>query len=573
MIIERRPSLPVSEELASAFGPVLGQILADRGFASSSEVSNELSQLLSFHQLAGLPEALALLQQGLEQGWHLCLVGDFDVDGATSVVLGLEALRAMGAARVSYAVPNRFDYGYGLTPALVDAIAPSQPQLLITVDNGIAAQEGVAHAQALDMKVLVTDHHLPGESLPTADAIVNPNQPGCGFAAKNSSGCTVLFYLLSALRAHLQQTGWFASRALPVPVMADYLDLVALATVADVVPLDANNRILVAQGLKRMRAGRLRPGLAALLQVAKRPLAHLRASDLGFALGPRINAAGRLDDITLGIECLLCGDPNLALQMAEELDAINQERRQIETEMQERADDILRALQFGDQPDAAIVVYDPAWHQGVIGLLASRLKERWYRPVIALAPGGDGILKGSARSIPGLHLRDALDLLSKRYPGLFIKFGGHAMAAGMSLHESQLPRLKQALPELVAELLTPDQLRQQLWHDGELPLALISAEFALQLQRLGPWGQHCPEPVFFGRFQLQQQRLLKGKHLKMMLSQQGMYLDAIAFNVNPQDWPNPLCKEVELVYRLDINHYQGESRLQLMVEHLRPVME
>lgn len=573
MTIQRRQQRPVSPALASAYEPVLAQILADRGFDSPASASNQMRDLLPYDRLLGLQPALLLLEQGLRERWHLCLVGDFDVDGATSVALGVELLNAMGAANVSYAVPNRFNYGYGLTPALVDTIAPSQPQLLITVDNGIAAHEGVSHAQALGMRVLVTDHHLPSDSLPSADAIVNPNQPGCEFLAKNSCGCTVLFYLLSALRARLIANQWFAQQGLPVPNLGDYLDLVALATVADVVPLDTNNRILVAQGLQRMRAEKLRPGLAALLQVAKRPLAHLRASDLGFALGPRLNAAGRLDDMTLGIECLLAQDPEKARVLAEQLDAINVERRQIEQDMQERADDILRGLTLGQHPPAAIVLFDPGWHQGVIGLLASRIKEKWHRPVIALAPGGNGIVKGSARSIPGLHLRDALDLLSKRHPGLLHKFGGHAMAAGMSLSEQQWPLLQSSFAQLVEELLSDEQLRQLRLHDGELPLALHSGGFAQQLQGLGPWGQLCPEPVFYGRFQLHQQRMLQGKHLKMLLNKEGHYFDAIAFNQDPTHWPDPLVKEVELLYRLDMNHYQGESRLQLMVEHIQPAAQ
>lgn len=562
-----------------AVPPLLARLYATRGVRSPDELASTLAALQPAAALHGLEPALALLERALREQWRILVIGDFDADGATSTVLALLALRALGAAHADFLVPNRFTYGYGLTPGIVaEALASKRPDLIITVDNGIASHEGVQAAQVAGVRVLVTDHHLPGDSLPPADAIVNPNQPGCGFPSKHLAGVGVVFYVLSALRTRLRAGGWFAERGLPEPNMADYLDLVALGTVADVVPLDGNNRLLVSQGLARIRAGRCRPGITALFRVAERDPGRLVASDLGFVVAPRLNAAGRLDDMSEGILCLLTDSPEQALRMARELDALNQERRDIESGMQQEALAALQALRLGDdQVPAGLVLYDRHWHQGVIGILAGRIKERFHRPVIAFAPAqapayGEepAELKGSARSIPGVHVRDVLDAVATRHPGLITRFGGHAMAAGLSLPAANLPAFREAFTRMLDEQVAPELFQAELLTDGELQHEDFTEATARLLRDGGPWGQAFPEPLFEGEFLLLEQRLLKDKHLKLSLCHpdSNRVLDGIAFNIDRERWPNPACRRVRLAYRLDLNHFRGMETLQLRIEDM-----
>lgn len=561
--------------------PLLARLYAARGVRTPDELAQTLAALKPASALHGLEAALALLEQALREAWRILVIGDFDADGATSTALSLRALRALGAAHVDFLVPNRFTYGYGLTPEIVaDAVRDKRPDLIITVDNGIASHEGVRAAQAAGVRVLITDHHLPGESLPPAEAIVNPNQPGCDFPSKHLAGVGVVFYVLSALRTRLRQAGWFAERGLAEPNMADYLDLVALGTVADVVALDANNRLLVQQGLARIRAGRCCPGITALFKVAERDPARLVASDLGFVVAPRLNAAGRLDDMAEGILCLLTDSPEQALRMARELDALNQERRDIEGGMQNEAMAALQALHLGEGGAAlptGLVLYDRHWHQGVIGILAGRIKERYHRPVIAFAPAqppAHGVepaeLKGSARSIAGVHIRDVLDAVATRHPGLITRFGGHAMAAGLSLPAAHLAGFRDAFEAVLRDWVAPEDLEAVLLTDGELGPDDFTETLARTLRDGGPWGQAFPEPLFEGEFLLLEQRLLKDKHLKLSLCHPdaNRVMDGIAFNVDRACWPNAACRRVRLAYRLDLNHFRGMSTLQLRVEDL-----
>ncbi|MGL4204644.1 MAG: single-stranded-DNA-specific exonuclease RecJ [Aeromonadaceae bacterium] len=573
LTIQRRP-LVDDAHLPADIPPRLRQIYASRGVRSAAELEKGTQALLPPARLKGMAAALPLLESALRQQQRILIVGDFDADGATSSALCVLALRAMGGRQVDFLVPNRFEYGYGLTPEIVALAIERGTQLLITVDNGISSLAGVAAAKAAGMTVLVTDHHLPGPELPQADAIINPNQAGCGFGSGNLAGVGVAFYLMAALRSHLQAAGWFAEQNLPLPNVADYLDLVALGTVADVVALDANNRVLVHQGLQRIRAGKCRPGIRALCEVAKRELPQLTATDLGFFLGPRLNAVGRLDDMSLGVACLLCDDPNLARQLASQMDSLNQERKEIEQGMQSEALSGLEAqLGSGRELPAGIVLYRPDWHQGVVGLVASRMKERFYRPVFAFAEASEDELKGSGRSIPGLHLRDALERLDNLHPGLIIKFGGHAMAAGLTLAKARIAEFEHHFAALVAEWLTPEQLTGCWLSDGELAPDEFTLALAEQLRQAGPWGQAFPEPGFDGRFRLLSQRLVGGKHLKMQVRPEagGPELDAIAFNVDLDCWPNGSIQWVELAYRLDINEWRGNRTIQLLVSLLRPL--
>lgn len=551
--------------------PLLTRLYAARGVQSAQELDKTLARLLPWQRLKGIEAAVDLLQQALEQGERILIVGDFDADGATASCIGVLGLRALGAAQVDYLVPNRFEYGYGLTPEIVAVALERHPQLLVTVDNGISSLEGVAAAQAAGLKVLVTDHHLPGAQLPAAEAIVNPNQPGCTFPSKSLAGVGVIFYVLLALRVRLRERDWFARRSLPEPNLAELLDLVALGSVADVVPLDANNRILVHQGLARIRAGRARPGLRALLEVAGRDHRRITSTDLGFILGPRLNAAGRLDDMSLGIECLLCADEALALDMARQLDQLNHERKAIEQGMQREALAQLKDLQLEALP-FGLCLFDADWHQGVIGILASRLKERYHRPVIAFADAGDGQLKGSARSIPGFHIRDALDAVAAGHPGLISKFGGHAMAAGLSLPAAHFAAFAAAFDAEVRRQLVEEDLAGRLLTDGTLAGEEFHLELAHQLRQAGPWGQHFPEPLFHGHFEIIQQRLVGERHLKLVLKPEegGPTLDAIAFNIDRERWPNPNIRWVEMAYKLDVNEYRGQESVQLLVVHLEP---
>ncbi|TKB52999.1 single-stranded-DNA-specific exonuclease RecJ [Ferrimonas aestuarii] len=570
--ILRRPQVD-DRHLSESLPPLLKQIYARRGVLSDLELTQELKGLLNPNSLKGAQQAAVILADALAQQLPILIVGDFDADGATSSALSLLALRMLGAQKVDYLVPNRFDFGYGLSPELVEVAEQMGAKVLLTVDNGISAHAGVEAAKTAGMTVVVTDHHLPGATLPEADAIVNPVQPGCEFASKAMAGVGVAFYLMLALRGELRQRGWFEANNLPMPNMANLLDIVALGTVADVVPLDANNRLLVAQGLNRIRAGRCRPGITALLEVANRPAQRMVASDLGFAVGPRLNAAGRLEDMSLGIECLLADDFISARQLASRLDNLNAERREIEADMQEEAVRTLESLQLSAQDlPWGVALFQADWHQGVIGILASRIKEKYHRPVIAFADAGKGELKGSARSIPGLHMRDLLERVDTQHPGMIIKYGGHAMAAGLSLKAECFEQFEKAYDDAVHQMLDESQLTGQLLSDGELSGSELTLKTAQLLRHGGPWGQGFPEPLFDGHFKLLDQRLVGQKHLKMVVESPcgTVQLDAIAFNVDLKQWPNAAIQWVELAYKLDVNHWRGNDSVQLMVELIRP---
>jgi single-stranded-DNA-specific exonuclease len=550
--------------------PLLERVYRARGVESPAQLDLSLEHLLPPTQLRNADLAGALLADALAADKRIVVIGDFDADGATSTALAVSALRAFGADHVDYLVPNRFKYGYGLTPEIVALAAQDKPDLIITVDNGISSLEGVAAASALGIATLITDHHLAGRELPQAAVIVNPNQPGCEFPSKALAGVGVIFYTLLALRAELRARGWFAQRA--EVNLAQYLDLVALGTVADVVPLDRNNRILVAEGLRRIRAGQCRPGILALLEVASRQCASVVASDLGFAVAPRINAAGRLEDMSIGIECLLCEDMATARSQASRLNEINLERRVIEQGMQDEALQILAKLSLhaASELPVAMTLYQAGWHQGVIGILASRIKDRLHRPTIAFAEGDAGELKGSARSIPGIHIRDILDAVATRHPGLVTRFGGHAMAAGLTLPRAAYDEFAAAFIAEVERHAQDVHLQAVIESDGELAAEDFQLALATQLRFAGPWGQHFPEPVFDGRFTVVSQRLVGEKHLKLVLSPAGgdTLLDAIAFNIDPRVWPDLSINEVEIAYRLDVNEFRGQRSVQLMVEHL-----
>ncbi|HZX15736.1 MAG TPA: single-stranded-DNA-specific exonuclease RecJ [Pseudomonas sp.] len=569
MRIEARPLPAILPDLGS-LPPLLTRLYAARGVQSAAELDKGLARLIPYQQLKGMDAAVELLVQGLQQGQRMLIVGDFDADGATASTVGVLGLRMLGAAHVDYLVPNRFEYGYGLTPEIVAVALEREPQLLITVDNGISSVEGVAAAKAAGLTVLVTDHHLPGAELPAADAIVNPNQPGCEFPSKALAGVGVMFYVLLALRARLREMGWFTAQR-PEPNLGELLDLVALGSVADVVPLDANNRILVHQGLARIRAGRARPGLRAILEVAGRDHRRITSTDLGFILGPRLNAAGRLDDMALGIECLLCEDEALARDMAVQLDQLNQDRKAIEQGMQREALAQLKDLPLEDMP-FGLCLFEADWHQGVIGILASRMKERYHRPTIAFADAGDGVLKGSARSVPGFHIRDALDAVAAKHPQLISKFGGHAMAAGLSLPQANFGAFAAAFDAEVRRQLCEDDLTGRLLSDGALSIEEFHLPLAKELRNAGPWGQHFPEPLFHGVFQLVQQRVVGERHLKVVLKSEcgSVQLDGIAFGVDREIWPNPTVRWVELAYKLDVNEYRGQESVQLLIAHISP---
>ncbi|MBK8537114.1 MAG: single-stranded-DNA-specific exonuclease RecJ [Candidatus Competibacteraceae bacterium] len=570
-VIVRR-SLPDFADLPGS--PLLQRIYAGRGIRSAEELDLRLALLPSPATLKGITEAVSLLETALRQRWRITIVADLDADGATSCALATRALRALGAAEVNYVVPNRFVHGYGLTPEIVAVAAGEQPNLLITVDNGMSSTEGVKTAHALGIRVLITDHHLPGATLPEADALVNPNQPGDTFPGKQLAGVGVIFYVLSALRSRLRESGWFAERGLPDPNMAQFLDLVAVGTVADVVPLAQINRVLVDQGLRRIREGRCVPGIAALFTVAGRSMARATAGDVGFQLGPRLNAAGRLADMSLSIECLLCDDPARALQLAQELDRLNRERRVIETDMKVQALESLDRLPLDDHElPFGLCLFDPGWHQGVVGILAGRIRERVHRPVIAFAPdNSDGLLRGSARSVPGLHIRDVLAAMDVRQPDLIARFGGHAAAAGLSLLPAHLPAFQAAFDAEVRSQLRAEDLNGNLWSDGALESAEISLETADELREAGPWGQGFLEPLFDGVFEVISHRVMKEQHLKLSLRSPGAKpaLEAVAFNQVGDFTPG--TARLRVAYKLDVNEWRGERRLQLMVAHLEPAV-
>ena len=550
--------------------PVLQRIYRHRGVSRAEQLDYSLQRLLPLDSLKGLDDAVQILLDAVQQNSTILIVGDFDADGATSSALGMRALRLLGAEHVNYLVPNRFDFGYGLTPELVQVARDFRPEVLITVDNGISSIEGVAAARELGIRVVVTDHHLAGEVLPEADAIVNPNQPGCEFPSKHLAGVGVIFYVMLALRQALREAGHF-SAARPEPNMASLLDLVALGTVADVVPLDDNNRILVHQGLQRIRAGQCCAGIQALLKVAGRDMHSIVATDLGFAVGPRLNAAGRLEDMALGIECLLSDDLSHAMGIATQLDELNRSRREIEQDMQQQAMASLEPLvaQIDDQGlPAGMSLFNADWHQGVIGILASRIKERFHRPVVAFARSDKGEIKGSARSIKGLHIRDALDAVATRHPGLILKFGGHAMAAGLSIREQDFEAFRDAFNEEAGRQLDPESLQGIIESDGELSAQDINLELAECLRNAGPWGQHFPEPLFDGEFEVDNWRVVGERHLKMQLApaDSDQRVDAIAFNVDAS-----LLEQtdgfIRAAYRLDVNSFRNKKTAQLIVEY------
>ncbi|EII6675476.1 single-stranded-DNA-specific exonuclease RecJ [Salmonella enterica] len=570
----RRREADETAELPADLPPLLRRLYASRGVRSARELERSVKGMLPWQQLSGIDNAVEILYNAFREGTRIIVVGDFDADGATSTALSVLGMRALGCDNISYLVPNRFEDGYGLSPEVVDQAKARGAQLIVTVDNGISSHAGVAHAKTLGIPVIVTDHHLPGDTLPDAEAIINPNLRDCEFPSKSLAGVGVAFYLMLALRTFLRDKGWFDERNIAPPNLAELLDLVALGTVADVVPLDANNRILTWQGLSRIRAGKCRPGIKALLEISNRDPQQLAASDLGFALGPRLNAAGRLDDMSVGVALLLCDNLGEARVLASELDALNQTRKEIEQGMQAEALILCEKLERSSETlPGGLAMYHPEWHQGVVGILASRIKERFHRPVIAFAPAGDGTLKGSGRSIQGLHMRDALERLDTLYPDLMIKFGGHAMAAGLSLEEHKFEQFQQWFGELVTEWLDPALLQGEVISDGPLSAAEMSMEVAQLLRDAGPWGQMFPEPLFDGRFRLLQQRLVGERHLKVMVEPVGggPLLDGIAFNIDTTCWPDNGVREVELAYKLDINEFRGNRSLQIIIDDIWPL--
>jgi single-stranded-DNA-specific exonuclease len=559
--------------------PLVKQIYASRGIESATELELNVSKLCSIESLKGINQGCQVLHKALLENKNITVIGDFDADGATSTALMMEALRLFGSENYQFIVPNRFLYGYGLTPEIVDIAADKGAELLITVDNGISCVAGVTKAKSLGLSVIVTDHHLPGMTLPDADAIINPNQVGCDFPSKAMAGVGVAFYFMMAMRKYLREQNWFVDKQIQEPNIAQLLDLVALGTVADVVALDNNNRILIEQGLKRIRAGVTRPGIQALLEIAGKDQKKIVASDFGFALGPRINAAGRLDDMSYGINCLLAKDLASARVMAADLDDLNKSRREIEQGMQQEAEQVLKSLNFSDDNlPHAISLFQSDWHQGVIGIVAGRLKEKFHRPSIVFAGTGDDTssnntdqtteIKGSARSIPDLHIRDLLEHIDTQHPNIIIKFGGHAMAAGLSIMEDDFVKFQQLFNQYAEQWLSSDDLKGTLASDGELPTNEMTLSFAQLLRDSGPWGQNFIEPLFDGKFKLIQQRIVGQKHLKLVVEKDGQVFDAIAFNVDLSRWPDHKTQQVHLAYRLDINEFRGKQSVQFMVEYI-----
>ncbi len=550
--------------------PVLARIYAARGIQAEEELNRQLQGLLPFQGLKDINSAVAILQQGMRQQKRFLIVGDFDADGATATALCKRALHAMGAEHVDYIVPNRFEYGYGLTTQIVQEALKLNPDILITVDNGISSVEGVAFAKQQGLQVIITDHHLAPKILPDADAIINPNQRGCNFKSKNLAGVGVIFYVMLALRAALREDNWFSDKA--EPNMAQWLDLVALGTVADVVPLDKNNRILVYQGLQRVRAGLACEGIKALLHVSNRNPGKIQASDLGFALGPRLNAAGRLQDMAIGIAALLSEDADYAQHCAQQLDNLNAERKTIEGEMQQSAIDLLNDLHLEQENlPRGMSLFQENWHQGVVGILASRLKEKYNRPVICFSPANEGSdeLKGSARSVSGIHIRDVLETVATQNPGIIDKFGGHAMAAGLGIQKHNLVTFQKAFDAVISEQLDESDCVGELLTDGALGAAEFDLAFARELQKAGPWGQQFPEPLFENEFIVLAARPVGEKHMRYSLQQResGNAVEAIHFNVESQIAPAQQST-VKVVYQLDINEYQGVEKLQLLVREI-----
>lgn len=573
--IQRRPE-PDLSLLPDSIPPILKLIYINRGITDPAQLETSARGLHSYQKLGGIEQAVELLFQAIKEQKRIIVVGDFDADGATSSALSVLALRMLGSHNVDYLVPNRFEDGYGLSPEVVDQALELGAEMIMTVDNGVSSIEGVRYAKENGITVLVTDHHLPGQVLPDVDAMVNPNLESCHFPSKALAGVGVAFYLMMALCVHMRKHNWFAEQGMQEPKLMELIDLVALGTVADVVPLDENNRILVHQGLQRIRAGKARPGIQALIEVAKRDARRLVASDFGFALGPRINAAGRLDDMSFGVELLMCNNIHAARRMASELDGLNQTRKEIEEGMKQEAMAFCERLQFGEGSELpyGLALFQRDWHQGVIGILASRIKEKFHRPVIAFADGGEGTIKGSCRSIPGLHMRDALDFIDTQNPGLIIKFGGHAMAAGLTIKEQDFERFSRLFDEVVKKELDEAALKGVIMSDGELKPEEFSMHVAEQLRSGGPFGQAFPEPIFDGEFKVLHQKLVGEKHLKLMLEPlykghpTNVMIDGIAFNVDLRRWPDASVKTVRLAYKLDVNEFRGNQSLQLMIDHI-----
>lgn len=591
--IARRPDVDVAL-LPDSIPALLRRLYLNRNITDATQLEKGAKGLHSYLSLHGITRAVELLFEAIKTNQRIIVVGDFDADGATSSALSVLAIRMLGSNNVDYLVPNRFEDGYGLSPEVVDQAIELGAQVIMTVDNGVSSIDGVAYAKQQGLKVIVTDHHLPGHQLPNADAMVNPNLQECSFPSKALAGVGVAFYLMLALRAQMRQQNWFAAQNIAEPNLAELLDLVALGTVADVVALDENNRILVHQGLQRIRAGKARPGIQALIEVAKRDAKKLVASDFGFALGPRLNAAGRLEDMSYGVELLLCNNIHAARRMASELDGLNQMRREIEQGMKQEAMAFCERLLNGkdclakdSQLPYGVTLYQADWHQGVIGILASRIKDEFYRPVIAFADGGEdnqgiAVIKGSCRSIAGLHMRDVLDRIDTQNPGVIIKFGGHAMAAGLTIQRDKYQHFSQLFDQAVRAELDESDLKGVILSDGELSPEEFSMQTAEVLRAGGPWGQAFPEPVFDGEFKLLHQKLVGEKHLKMMLepifsnqeaqgNRTNIMLDAIAFNIDLRRWPDASVKTVHLAYKLDINEFRGNQSLQLMVDHLEAI--
>jgi len=561
--------------------PLLKKIYANRGVTTLKQVTYSLNDLLDYSLLKDIDIASEIIANAIMQQKNILIVGDFDADGATSSAVMIRSLKAFGLLDVDYLVPNRFDFGYGLSPQIVDVAAQlkstsgSPPDLIITVDNGISSIEGVKRANNLGIQVVVTDHHLSADELPDAAAIVNPNQPGCDFPTKSIAGVGVAFYVMLAVRAVLREKNWFGEK-LPEPNMANYLDLVALGTVADVVPLDENNRILIEFGLQRIRANKGCAGINALLTIAGKSIESCSSQDFGFIVGPRLNAAGRLDDMSVGIECLLSDDYEQALHYATMLNQMNIQRRQIEAEMLEQAlalmDQQVSLLTGSDEIPDALALYDEQWHQGVVGLLASRIKEKFHRPVIAFADSGNGEIKGSGRSIPGLHIRDVLDAVSKQHAGLIDKFGGHAMAAGLTIKKDNFEKFKKVFNERVSSVLRPEDLNNNSETDGPIDAKYLTIDTSEQLKYASPWGQLFPEPAFDDCFKVANWRIVGEKHLKLDLIKEdsGECFAAIAFNKTDADLPAG-DNSIRIVYRLDVNEFRGNRSLQLIVQHIEAV--
>lgn len=559
-----------SSTIDSSLPTILDRIYRGRNVSDSSDLDTRATGLHHYQQLLGIEQAVAILVDAIQHNEKVMIIGDFDADGATSTALSLLALSQMGMQHLDYLVPNRFDFGYGLSPGIVELAHERGAKVIMTVDNGIACFDGVSRAKALGIKVIITDHHLPAESLPSADAIVNPNQPGCEFPSKNLAGVGVAFYVMLACRARLIDVGWFESRHIPTPNLANLLDIVAIGTVADVVPLDKNNRILVHQGLQRIRSGKCRPGIQALLDVANRDGHRLTSTDLGFVIGPRLNAAGRLEDMSMGIECLLTDSPSVAREIATELDSLNHQRKAIEADMKAQAQQIVEQLVFENtQAPGGLVVYREDFHQGVIGIVAGRIKEQYHRPTIAFAQDDNGDLKGSARSIPGIHIRDLLEEINTRNPGVIAKFGGHAMAAGLTLKLASLD-VFQAQFEMLAQVHL-DRLGEHnvIYTDGELSCDELSLPTARLLRTAGPFGQGFEPPQFDGEFAVVSQRIVGQNHLKLVLrTGDNEEVDAIMFNIDSAQWPDNSVKSLVAVYQLDVNAFRGQESVQLLISHI-----